>query len=75
MTTHNFEKFIPPARKAGVGARIRSLDVGGIFAIERRARRTDRLPNIKTILRRLLATGKEYSISVDEFEIAVRRDK
>jgi len=75
MTTHNFEKFIPPAKKVGVGTKIRSLNVGEIFATGRRAKRTDRLPQVKVILRRMLATGKEYSISVDEFEIAVRRDK
>ena len=75
MTVRNFEKFIPPAKKAGVGTKIRALAVGEIFSTGRRAKRTDRLPQIKVILRRMLATGKEYSIYVDDFEIAVRRDK
>lgn len=72
MKEYQFEKFIPD-RKPRV-TDISRLGVGDIFHCNRRSKKCDRWPAIKYTLKRLLATGKTYSVSIDEFEIAVRRD-
>ncbi len=73
MKQYNFERFTGATSQRKI-MDIRGLAVGGICHCPRRAKKTDRWPAIKYTLRRMLATGGTYSVYIDEFEIAVRRD-